>query len=117
MSDLLRVFALFALVAANAFFVTAEYAVVTARRSALTERGSAAARTALRLMEDPVRVISTVQVGITAVGILTGAIAEPLVRHVSGGAVPGWLGFLVGFAAVTYVSVVFGELVPKALTL
>ena len=120
MSDLLRVLGLLALVAGNAFFVIAEYAVVTARRSALTQRadrGSAGARAALRLMQDPVRVISTVQVGITAIGILTGAIAGPLVRHLSGGLVPGWLGFLVGFTAITYLSVVFGELVPKALTL
>jgi putative hemolysin len=68
-------------------------------------------------MDDPVRVISTVQVGITAVAILTGAIGEPLVRDLLGGALPGWLGFLVAFIAITYVTVVFGELVPKALTL
>ena len=63
------------------------------------------------------RVISTVQVGITAIGILTGALGGPLVRDLLGDAIPGWLGFLIGFTAITYVSVVFGELVPKALTL
>jgi putative hemolysin len=68
-------------------------------------------------MDDPVRVISTVQVGITAVGILTGAIGEPLVRDLLGEGVPGWLGFLIAFLVVTYLSVVLGELVPKALTL
>jgi putative hemolysin len=120
MSDLLRVLALLALVAGNAFFVIGEYAVVTARRGALAARagtGSRGAATALRLMEDPVRVISTVQVGITAIGILTGAVGEPLVRHLLGGAVPGWLAFAIAFAVVTYLSVVLGELVPKALTL
>jgi putative hemolysin len=120
MSDALRVCALLGLVAANAFFVIGEYAVVTARRTVIAaraERGSNGARAALRLMSDPVRVISTVQVGITAVGILTGAIGEPLVRDLLGGAVPTWLGFLIAFAAITYVSVVLGELVPKALTL
>ena len=120
MSDGLRICVLLGLVAANAFFVIGEYAVVTARRSVLAARadgGSAGARAALRLMSDPVRVISTVQVGITAVGILTGAVGEPLVRDLLGGAVPGWLGFLIAFAVVTYLSVVLGELVPKALTL
>jgi putative hemolysin len=81
---LLRALALPLLVAANAFFVIGEYSIVTARRSALAERaerGSAGARAALRLMAKPVRVISTVQVGITAVGILMGALGESLVRN------------------------------------
>jgi putative hemolysin len=119
-SDLLRLLAVFGLVAANAFFVIGEYAVVTARRGALTTRaeaGSAGARVALRLMDDPVRVISTVQVGITALGILTGAIGEPLIRDVVGDGLPGWLSFAIAFGFVTYLSVVFGELVPKAVTL
>jgi putative hemolysin len=117
MSDLLRVLALLGLVGANAFFVIGEFSVVTARRAALAERAGAGARAAVRLMDDPVRVISTVQVGITAVGILTGALGEPLVRDLLGGAVPGWIGFLIAFSLITYISVVFGELVPKALTL
>jgi putative hemolysin len=100
--------------------VIGEYAVVTARRAALAPRaeaGSAGARAALRLMEDPVRVISTVQVGITAIGILTGAIGEPLIRDLLGGGIPTWLSFIIAFGVVTYLSVVLGELVPKALTL
>jgi putative hemolysin len=120
MSDLLRVLAVLALVAGNAFFVIGEFAVVTARRAALTpraERGHAGARAALRLMDNPVRVISTVQVGITAIGILTGAVGEELVRALLGDAIPSWLAFLLSFAAITYLSVVLGELVPKALTL
>jgi putative hemolysin len=116
-SDGLRVLALLALVAGNAFFVIGEFSVVTARRAAVAERGGAGARAALRLMSEPVRVISTVQVGITAIGILTGALGGPLVRDLLGDAIPGWLGFLIGFATITYVSAVFGELVPKALTL
>jgi putative hemolysin len=92
MSDGLRVLALLVLVAGNAFFVIGEYTVVTARRAALATRadaGGAGARAALRLMDDPVRVISTVQVGITAIGILTGAVGEPLVRDLLGGGLPG----------------------------
>ena len=75
-----------ALVAGNAFFVIGEYSVVTARRAALAARadaGSAGARAALRLMDHPVRVISTVQVGITAIGILIGAVGQPLVATCS----------------------------------
>src|SRR5687768_229344 len=68
-------------------------------------------------MEDPVRVISTVQVGITAVGILTGAVGEPVVRDLIGDWLPHWVSFVIAFAVITYLSVVFGELVPKALTL
>lgn len=94
MEDLLRVGALLVLVAGNAFFVVGEYAVVTARRGALRQRaedGDARARAAIRLMDDPVRVISTVQVGITSIGILSGAVGEPLVRDCSATASPtGW---------------------------
>src|SRR5215211_9343284 len=97
MSEVLRVLAVFALVAGNAFFVIGEYAIVTARRSALAPRaqaGSAGARAALRLMDDPVRVISTVQVGITAIGILLGALAEPVVRELLGEDLPEWISFV-----------------------
>jgi putative hemolysin len=120
MEDLLRILAVFALIGANAFFVIGEFAVVTARRNVLAARaeaGSRRAAAALRLMDDPVRVISTVQVGITALGILTGALSEPLVRHLLGDAIPSWLAIVIAFTVVTYLSVLFGELVPKALTL
>ena len=120
MSDLLRALAVLGLVGANAFFVVGEYAVVTAPRAALlprAEAGSAGARAALRLMDDPVRVISTVQVGITAIGILTGTVGEPLVRDLLGEGLPAGVGFVAAFVIVTYLSVVLGELVPKALTL
>ena len=97
-----------------------EYSVVTARRGALrarAEAGSKGARAALRLMDDPVRVISTVQVGITAIGILTGAVGEPVVRDLIGDWLPTWAAFVIGLTLITYLSVVFGELVPKALTI
>jgi putative hemolysin len=116
-ADLLRILALLALIGGNAFFVIGEYSIVTARRGALRARGGKGAESALRLMEDPVRVISTVQVGITAIGILTGAVGEPLVRDLIGDWLPTWASFMIAFGVVTYLSVVFGELVPKALTL
>jgi putative hemolysin len=118
--DLLRIAAVLALVGANAFFVVGEYSIVTARRSALRPRAQAGhpgARAALRLMDEPVRVISTVQVGITALGILTGAIGEPLIRQLLGDALPHWASFVIAFGLVAYLSVVLGELVPKAISL
>jgi putative hemolysin len=120
LSDLLGIIAVLVLVGGNAFFVIGEYSIVTARRgpiAAMAADGKAGARAALRLMADPVRVISTVQVGITALGILTGAIGEPLVRDLLGDGLPHWAGFIIAFGVVTYLSVVLGELVPKALTL
>jgi putative hemolysin len=119
-SDPLRIGIVLALVAGNAFFVAAEYALVTARRAPLSERaqsGSQRAAAALRLMDEPVRVISTVQVGVSAISILAGAIGEPLVRELLGAGVPEWLGFVVAFTIITYLTVVLGELVPKAVAL
>jgi putative hemolysin len=120
MSVGLRIAAVLALVGANAVFVVAEYAVITARRAALAslaESGRPGARAALRLMDDPVRVISTVQLGVTAVSILTGAVGESFVRDLFAGWLPRAIAFVAAVAIVTYLSVVFGELVPKALTL
>ena len=94
--------------------------MVTARRGPLREKaegGSRGAAAALRLMDDPVRVISTTQVGVTGISILTGALGEPVIRSLLGDALPEWARFLVSFLIVAYLSVVLGELVPKALTL
>ena len=120
MSDILRIILVFALVLGNAIFVAAEYALVTARRSRLEEaaqNGSRAARTALTLMDEPTRFISTVQVGITLFSIMLGAVGEPLIS----GYFDAWLShaiaFTLAFVILTYVSVVLGELVPKALAL
>jgi len=119
MSDATRVLVVLALVLLNAIFVAAEYALVTARRSRLEERaadGSRAARTALKTMDEPVRFISTVQVGITVVGIALGAIGEPLVSRYFD-FLPRGVAFAISFAVLTYLSVVVGELVPKAVAL
>ncbi|MGH3111580.1 MAG: hemolysin family protein, partial [Gaiellaceae bacterium] len=116
----LRIGIIVLLVLANAIFVAAEYALVTARRSRLAERaerGGRGARTALRLMDDPVRFISTVQVGITVSGILLGAIGEPLVSSFMEPPLSTAVSFVIAFAILTYLSVVLGELVPKAVAL
>jgi putative hemolysin len=119
-SETLRIALVLALVLGNALFVAAEYSLVTARRAGLDERakaGSRSAGVALRLMDEPVRFISTVQVGITVFSILLGAIGEPLVSDIFGDSVPRWLSFLIAFLVLTYLSVVVGELVPKAVAL
>jgi putative hemolysin len=116
----LRIVVVLLLVLGNAIFVAAEYALVTARRSRLVdraERGGRGARTALRLMDDPVRFISTVQVGITISAILLGAIGEPLLSDLIEPPVSTTVAFLIAFAILTYLSVVLGELVPKAVAL
>ncbi|HWQ23099.1 MAG TPA: hemolysin family protein [Gaiellaceae bacterium] len=120
MSTPLRILIVLLLVLGNAVFVAAEYALVTARRSRLEERaqrGGLGARTALRLMDDPVRFISTVQVGITVFGILLGAIGEPLLSDLIEPPLSVAVSFLIAFAVLTYLSVVVGELVPKAVAL
>jgi len=119
-STSLRILIVFLLVLGNAIFVAAEYALVTGRRSRLeerAERGGRGAKTALRLMDDPVRFISTVQVGITISAILLGAIGEPLLSGLMEPPVSTTVAFLISFAILTYLSVVLGELVPKAVAL
>ena len=119
MSDVWRAVAVLALVLGNAIFVAAEYALVTARRNRLEDRaehGNRRARTALRLMDEPVRFISTVQVGITVLSIALGVVGEPLVSQYFE-FLPRGVAFVVSFSVLTYLSVVVGELVPKAVAL
>ncbi len=119
MNDVARIVAVLALVVGNAIFVAAEYALVTGRRSRLEEKaeaGTRGARTALRLMDEPVRFISTVQVGITVFGIALGAVGQPLVSHYFD-FLPSGVAFAIAFVILTYLSVVLGELVPKAIAL
>lgn len=120
MSDTVRILIVLLLVLGNAIFVAAEYALVTARRSRLEERakgGSRGARTALSLLDEPTRFIGTIQLGITAFAILIGAVAEPLLSGFLDPPVSTTVSFIIGFAILTYVSVVVGELVPKAISL
>jgi putative hemolysin len=120
MSDLLRIVVVLLLVLGNAIFVAAEYALVTARRTRLQElvdQGRAGARRALELMDNPVRFISTVQVGITIAGIAMGAIGQPLVQDWFTFVQSDTVAFLIAFFFLTFLSVSLGELVPKAIAL
>jgi putative hemolysin len=116
----LQVLAVLLLVLGNAFFVAAEYALVTARRAQLMElahRGSLRARIALRIMDSPVRFIGTVQLGITAFSIALGAVGEPIVERWIDEPLSHGVAFFAAFAFVTYLHVTLGELVPKAIAL
>lgn len=120
MSDLFRIVVVLLLVLGNAIFVAAEYALVTARRNRLqelAENGRSGAQHALDLMDNPVRFISTVQVGITIAGIAMGAIGQPLVQDWFGFVNSDTVAFLIAFLFLTYLSVSLGELVPKAIAL
>jgi putative hemolysin len=117
------------LLIANGIFAMSEIAVVTARKSRLQElanKGLARARAALDLANNPNRFLSTVQIGITLVGILAGAfggraLTESLAAELQSIPVvapysrPFALGIVV--LSITYFSVIFGELVPKRLAL
>jgi putative hemolysin len=119
-SDLLRILVIVLLVLGNAVFVAAEYALVTARRGRLEARakaGSRPAQTALRMLDEPVRFISTVQVGITVFGILLGALGEPFLSRYFDDWVSRSVAFVLSFLILTYLSVVLGELVPKSIAL
>jgi putative hemolysin len=120
MSDALRLGAIFALILGNAVFVAAEYALVTARRTRLepdAERGSVSARAALDLMDNPVRFISTVQIGITVFGIALGSVGEPLLSGYFNPVMSNGLAYALAFLILTYLSVALGELVPKSIAL
>jgi putative hemolysin len=118
-TDLLRIVVVLLLVLGNAIFVAAEYALVTARRTRLqplADAGSRRARVALRLMDEPVGFISTVQIAITVFGIALGAIGQPLLTKYFEW-LPSGLAFAITFLILTYLSVSLGELAPKAIAL
>ena len=108
------------LVFGSAIFVAAEYSLITARRARLEERagrGGRGAKTALRLMDEPVRFIGLIQVGITVFAILIGAVGEPLLSDFFEPPLSAGVAFAIAFAILTYLSVILGELVPKAVAL
>ncbi len=117
------------LIALNGVFSMSELAIVSARTAklqAMAEGGSKGARAALRLARDPGKFLSTVQIGITLIGIIAGAysgsalgmpVGEMLARQ---GVPVDWarsIGFTLVIAITTYLSLVIGELVPKQFAL
>ena len=113
------------LLAGNAFFVAAEFAVISAKRSQIEPRaedGSKRAKTALWAMEHATLMLATSQFGITVCSLLILVVSEPALHHlleVPLGAVgldPSWVSpsaFAIALIVVSYLHVVLGEMVPK----
>ena len=128
MSDWAGIAWLFVLLIANAFFVGAEFAVISARRSQiepLAEAGSRRAKTALWAMEHATLMLAMSQLGITICSLLILNVSEPAIHHLL--EVPllltGWseavvstVAFIITLVLVSYLHVVFGEMVPKNLS-
>jgi putative hemolysin len=128
-NNYMEFFLIFVLILINGFFALSEISLVSARKSrleGLAKKGDAGAKKAAELAENPSRFLSTVQVGITLTGILTGifggeTIAEnlevslkrvPLLAPYSNG-----LSVAIVVIVITYFSIVVGELVPKRIGL
>ncbi len=125
MTDLLVLVASVALVAASAFFVAVEFALLAARRHRLADEAasSAAARAALRSASELSLLLAGSQLGITVCTLALGAVTKPAVHHwltplLTGWGVPAWvadvLGFVVALLVVTFVHLVVGEMAPKS---
>jgi putative hemolysin len=121
----MEILLLAALIVLNGVFAMSEIALVTARRTRLVRRaeeGDRAATAALDLHDEPTRFLSTVQVGITSIGILNGIIgnavlAGPLANWLQTLGTPaeasGPVATVLVVIIITYVTIVIGELVPK----
>ena len=109
----------------NGLFAMSEMALASSRKArlgAMAEAGDGGARAALKLMDQPTQFLSTVQVGITSIGIINGIIGEAafsggLAELLQGWGVPvRWASVAataIVVAIITYVTIIFGELVPK----
>ncbi|WP_280798547.1 hemolysin family protein [Aurantimicrobium minutum] len=125
MSDWAGLIWLVVLLAVNAFFVAAEFAVISARRSQiepLAQKGKASAKTALYAMEHVSLMLATSQLGITVASLLILNVSEPAIHHLmemalyGTGLAPGWISaisFIFALVLVTFLHVIFGEMVPK----
>jgi CBS domain containing-hemolysin-like protein len=113
----------------NAFFVAAEFALVSARRTQIeprAEEGSRLARTTLRAMENMSLVIGVNQLGITVCSLVLGAVAEPTAARLldpllhavhAPESLQHPVAFVIGLAVVVYLHVVLGEMIPKNIAL
>ena len=132
MIALLKLAAIALLVATNGFFVASEFALVSVRRARLEARaaaGSKNARAALRLLDNPTIFISAVQFGITLASLALGWIGEPTVAVLlepvassiasegRAGYVAHVMAIVIAFSLITFMHIVFGELMPKMVAL
>lgn len=115
------------LIVINGLFAMSEVALLTARRSrlqSLATKGDSLAAAAVRLAEEPTRFLSTIQIGITSIGLLSGIVGEaifaaPFALWLQAQGLEAKASGLLATAAVvltiTYFAIIFGELVPKRL--
>jgi CBS domain containing-hemolysin-like protein len=125
MSDWVGILWLVVLLLGNAYFVAAEFAVISARRSQIeprAEEGSRAAQMTLWAMEHATRMLATTQLGITVCSLLILNVSEPSIHHLLEGPLhlTGWdvgvigtVAFVITLVIVSFLHVVFGEMVPK----
>ncbi len=128
----LKLLAVALIVAMNAFFVISEFALVAVRRTKLEARaksGNGKAEAALRLLDNPTLFISAVQLGVTVASLALGWIGEPTVAALlrpifTSIASEGYFGYIshlisivIAFSIITFLTIVFGELVPKMIAL
>ena len=118
-----------ALVALNGVFAMSELAIVSARKArleAMARAGRSGARAAIVLAADPGKFLSTVQIGITLIGVLAGAYSGASLGHPTAARLEAWglshnaaesLGFALVIGLTTFASLIVGELVPKQIAL
>ncbi|MBP2657907.1 MAG: corC 1 [Firmicutes bacterium] len=128
-SILLEITIILILIIANGIFAMTEIAIVSSHKARLEKyaaEGSKGAKAALDLANEPTQLLSTVQVGISVIGVVTGAyggatIAQVLAVYFNAipllGAYANAISMVVVIAVITYISLIIGELVPKKIAL
>ena len=120
MTILFELVAVGALILLNAFFVAAEYGLVTARRTRIVElqhQGNRRARDVLRITADPPRFIAAMQLGVTLTSLGIGALGEMALSRLFDKAIATVLAVILAYLVLTFFHVVIGELVPKGIAL
>ena len=120
MTLLFELVAVGVLILLNAFFVAAEYGLVTARRTRIVElqhQGNRRARDVLRITSDPPRFIAAMQLGVTLTSLGIGALGEVALSRLFDRAISTVLAVIFAYLILTFLHVVIGELVPKGIAL
>jgi CBS domain containing-hemolysin-like protein len=120
MTVALQLLALALLIVLNAFFVAAEYGLVTSRRTRIREldrEGDRRARAVLRITSDPPNFIAAMQLGVTLTSLGIGALGEQVLSDLFEPPLPAILAVIFALLIITYLHVVIGELVPKGIAL
>jgi CBS domain containing-hemolysin-like protein len=116
----LELVAVGALILLNGFFVAAEYALVTARRTRIIElhhQGNRRARAVLRITSDPPQFIAAMQLGVTLTSLGIGALGEHALSKAFDSLMATVLAVVLAYLILTFFHVVLGELVPKGVAL